>query len=690
MVIRAFVLWACMFATVRDSFVSAIHTDSFVSAILHMQDPVQYTSIDEFSGVLNTMLRLPNASLSIPDGVLADETPVTFQKLSFQWLGNDVYYFESLSGIAAHAYARLDLQMPGFVRAEAASAPVWLCAQINTTGSPSNLMPICTDWGTPKSVNVHSQQLGTAAHYLLSNQPWRWMISYYQHVGVEIEYQNYGFYIPSDVVDFKQSSLVTAGYVSPSNSTTLVLEPVLVSMVVMLYIKTPVKNNRQGIQVWMKLSPSVQRIPPKGFQYQLRTIEYYNNGTIYSNRGWIMNDSHYDNVTRRVNATFSAPVDSYNLPYREQYRWEAMFFIVQIPDDLASVELFPIFPPWEFIWNEAMPLIIVFIVLLGVGSLIGVSMCCKSTRPKLEDNRITSVSGKMQVLLSVNYLKLVTRITGYSGCLLLGPGTMVMVLAFTLGNEESVPMYYCAEAFIGGEINAVATISDTVEHWPYVAVFILGAGMSNVCIGIIFVSMLHSGTKTPSNSNASRSYQAFIALVYDSRIVPFLSYATLILMWGMIGSCMRGSAPNHVVDLHIALAAAVFITSFVTIVCFLLQHHRIHDSVSVVLLPVLAMALAGCISGSISTNYYPRGAPSWVIFSNITAVSELVYTMVISMLCAYLFYQSTNHVSATDGGVYVPVSPNVVHESDTVSQQGLEGVTARKKIVSWDLSSFDP
>jgi hypothetical protein len=227
--------------------------------------------------------------------------------------------------------------------------------------------------------------------------------------------------------------------------------------------------------------------------------------------------------------------------------------------------------------------------------------------------------------LTAAFLRKCVAYFGYSGCLILGPVTIGMVVFFMVSTPLVSERLYCPHAldamcinvskyiaytsnkcpdyfphgaweaipgirFPDHELNTnetgwyekvlntteknalqldfdnlhgkrLPTISATIEAWPHISVFILGTGVCNICIATIFVTMLYM---------EKESSLGHYFLIPKDALVPSGAYISMVLMWGVVGTSMRGINAD-VITLHNIVAVSMFLISYATVLLFVIQ-----------------------------------------------------------------------------------------------------------------------
>jgi hypothetical protein len=287
--------------------------------------------------------------------------------------------------------------------------------------------------------------------------------------------------------------------------------------------------------------------------------------------------------------------------------------------------------------------------------------------------------------LTTAFLHKSIALFGYSGCFIIGPATIVMVVVFHYATQSGSDRLYCPHALdamctnttrflaygryqcpdllpgggswientkkhsqndsIAGwyeyipEISeatarlydkAPPTISAATEGMPHICVFILGTGVCNICIATIFVTMLYMN-KHDSKGN--------LCGVPKDALVPSGAYICMILMWGVVGTSMRGSDAG-VIILHNVVAMMMFGTSYATVWIFFLQ--RPQNS------RVACLTLLACCGASIGLIVYGSVVGAAVDIATIErlegewllSIGELTYVGFFSILMGLLFHNA--------------------------------------------------
>jgi hypothetical protein len=267
------------------------------------------------------------------------------------------------------------------------------------------------------------------------------------------------------------------------------------------------------------------------------------------------------------------------------------------------------------------------------------------------------------VLLPRKQILWYLRFFGFSGCITLGVGVPVLVLCFKYLHTPNDEQVYCDnpsnrvrfydvqtplsswqdfeidtyfEIGVDGmwrnstltiaptplNIATCPTISDAIETWPHTAAWVLGVGVSNICIGCVFATLLFGDAEL---------HRSKCNLVHHAVMVPIGAYTSMILMWAIVGTSIRGNV-IWINDLHNLVAVLTFVVSWLTVVIFTVQRNRLTDKCCISL-NLIATASLVCIGfGSVSDE---------AAFALMLGIAELTYISSFSLWCAYLFLQFT-------------------------------------------------
>jgi hypothetical protein len=300
---------------------------------------------------------------------------------------------------------------------------------------------------------------------------------------------------------------------------------------------------------------------------------------------------------------------------------------------------------WELMsWEYYVPftsMLVIFCVASGV---------ILSTRPRRIRVQLKETE---EVKISVKSITWMVRYLGYTGCLLLGPGTVILIHLFYVGNQESREIFYCKEGFGASleqryEMNVLPTISRVVEHWPHYAAFVLGVGVTHICLGTILMSLLYQ--KCSVKTLETNTWW------YHPNLVPGLGYGVMLLMWALIGSCMRGNGPLWANTLHGWVALVVFSGACITEIVFVIQHHLFDHPVVRLLAPINVLALCGCVVGALMNYPFQPGTSEWYFAISVLPVSEYIFVTSLAALAAYTFYSCVDHTRQEEDLCFFPRS----------------------------------
>lgn len=159
-------------------------------------------------------------------------------------------------------------------------------------------------------------------------------------------------------------------------------------------------------------------------------------------------------------------------------------------------------------------------------------------------------------------VKAMAQFLGFSGALLLGMGTPVIVGIYSYTHTTPRSRVYCkdldwyaddAASFDTGcrlsigvdhicpeDLKAreyPATISESIEHWPYACSMLIGIGATNAFAGIMITDML----------------------LRKGWIVALMAYGALLSFWGVVGSSAYSNDEIITRDLHYAAAGILIV-----------------------------------------------------------------------------------------------------------------------------------
>jgi hypothetical protein len=248
----------------------------------------------------------------------------------------------------------------------------------------------------------------------------------------------------------------------------------------------------------------------------------------------------------------------------------------------------------------------------------------------------------MNVEIAVRFLTRAIQLTGYSGSFVLGVGIPIMSIYLWSDDDPFSHRHYCLNSVsFTMRPRPFPTVSTAIEKWPHVAAFVVGVGVSNICLGALFTSLLYIDHPSPSTHNSNIFYRIFIGLMYYNQLVPIGSYVSMILMWGVLGTSLRGGV-SWVGTIHDFIASALFVFSFVTIWSFILQRDKWHDNICKAGLIVCAVSITTCLLSTMFANTLKTRTMFALALENgtILGIAEVVYTTTFSSLSFYLFHAS--------------------------------------------------
>jgi hypothetical protein len=205
------------------------------------------------------------------------------------------------------------------------------------------------------------------------------------------------------------------------------------------------------------------------------------------------------------------------------------------------------------------------------------------------------MSPQPPVVVNPLQIKTIVHWMGYSGCFLLGPGTLILNMLFMIYEPGREARVYCkdmdwyldtasrsdgckmsiatdtiCESIVHRSIN-VPTISKTIEYWPYATALVLGTAVINMFTAVIFYSILH-----------------------EDRYIPFISYISVISMWSVFGTSAYGDSLS-LYYAH-AVATSILLISTLSYAAIIMYYRRFAvDVFPMVLIIICFWAVMVCV-----------------------------------------------------------------------------------------------
>jgi hypothetical protein len=225
---------------------------------------------------------------------------------------------------------------------------------------------------------------------------------------------------------------------------------------------------------------------------------------------------------------------------------------------------------------------------------------------------------------------------GYSGCFLLGPGTLILVISFMICSPGEEAKVYCRDLewypdttarSDGCKMNIavdttcrdnefkginVPTISKTIEYWPYATALVMGTSALNIFTAVVFDSIYHS-----------------------DRYIPIIWYLSAISMWAVFGTSSYGDN-LCLYYAHVVATSLLFITTILYAIVIMYFRKLADKWLPITLLSICVLTTIICILCSALYTLFPKDSLSQYQVSQVLAISELVYVFTYSMLLSYI------------------------------------------------------
>jgi hypothetical protein len=246
---------------------------------------------------------------------------------------------------------------------------------------------------------------------------------------------------------------------------------------------------------------------------------------------------------------------------------------------------------------------------------------------------------------------------GYSGCFLLGPGTLILVISFMIHDPSKDARVYCKDMdwypgttsrLDGCKMNIAVdtvckndisdkiklpTISKTIEYWPYATILVMGTAMLNIFIAIIFYSIHYND-------------------IYPRTI----SYISVVSLLGVFGTSAYGD-DMFIYNTHVIVTGVLFITSYIYIVTVSSLRSILNKYIVIILLTVCSVAMLICIISLILYNFIKKDNYTEYVIDQVLATGELLYIFSYSMLVSYVFTTASLELMKTTCSVKHEITP---------------------------------
>jgi hypothetical protein len=275
----------------------------------------------------------------------------------------------------------------------------------------------------------------------------------------------------------------------------------------------------------------------------------------------------------------------------------------------------------------------------------------------------TSINKGTQLLngVFINIARIVSLVqwAGYTGCFLLGPGTLILVISFMICSPGEEAKVYCRDLewypdttarSDGCKMNIavdttcnndkiggvhVPTISKTIEYWPYATALVMGTAVLNIFTAVVFDSIYH-----------------------NDKYVPIIWYISAISMWAVFGTSSYGDN-LCLYYAHVIATSLLFITTILYTIVIMYYRRLIGKWVPITLLSICLITTIICIVCSLLYSVFPAHGYAEHQIDQVLAISELVYIFSYSMLLAYIITVSCSMMKEgeVDGSAYNSMQP---------------------------------